>query len=170
MQQLSFGDEGVNWILFWTHLILSAGLGGVVFGLVSFKRSRRAKFRESLGTISRPIGALLGVSITILLLWGLGIGHWSVFYSANLRPDDTFSVTYQVPENTIDVNCDDVTSIEVLPGRERYRRVLKRGWRVVLHTSTDLRLRSALIEEEREAYDAAALFCPARDDLATVRP
>ena len=164
MQTLTLGDEAANWLLLWVNLGFSLAFGAVAFGLFCFRGARRADFRESLPTVSKPVGGALATVVAGLMLWALGIGHWSVFYEASVA-DDAFSVTYRLPEDTIRVSCDDVRTLEVVTARERFRRITRRGWRVVIYTHQHLRLRSALIRDEDEAHDVAAAFCPDRDDL-----
>lgn len=160
METIVFGDESRHWLTFWSHVIISVGFGTLVVGLLSFPKARKAQFRDALPVVSKPVGGLLGAFIMGSLLWFLGLGNWSVFYEATLVDDDTFTVTYQVPEDTITVPCDDVDYMEVVAASERRRYSSHRGWRVVIHTTTGLKLRSGLIDGDDDANETMWQFCP----------
>jgi hypothetical protein len=134
METFTFGSASGITFAFYLFLLIGLLIGFAVYWLLAHPEARKERFR-SWPAASRPVAAVIGAGVALLVILGVYFTSLAGFHRLELRGDD-LRVVYILPQRTEGFRRGQIAEVRRTSG---YRGM----WRLDLYTPAGRRVESA---------------------------
>jgi len=154
----TFGNYSLSEMNFWLYTAAGLIIGIIVYGLGSHPSTRRAQFRNW-PLLPKPVSAILGIGLCLLVFHWAQKTNWMVFYELEIQ-SDKLNLRYFYPEQTISLSCSEIESISIgrgIDGLHRFSMIS--GYRLIIRTIQGQIFRSASGSKRGHLDDIVEIIC-----------